>query len=146
MPLGSAPTYMLPDLYSLETNEEDYLYIKPSQIPNAGLGLYTAIKLFKGDIIAEFYGEVLSKQEFLKRSALQEDNYFMNLPNGQTLDCMHTDGFAKMANDVLHSNFKQNAIITLDHNRVVLVANKTIQVNDEILTSYGKKYWETKID
>jgi hypothetical protein len=137
---------MLPDLYNLETNEEDYLYIKPSQIPNAGLGLYTAIKLFKGDIIAQFHGEVLNKQEFLKRSALQEDNYFMNLPNGLTLDCMNTDGFAKMANDVLHSNFKQNAIITLDHNRVVLVANKTIQVNNEILTSYGKKYWETKID
>jgi hypothetical protein len=136
---------MLPDLYNLETNEEDYLYIKPSQIPNAGLGLYTAIKLFKGDIIAQFHGEVLNKQEFKKRSALQEDHYFMNLPNGHTLDCRHTAGYAKMANDCMNSQFKQNAIITINNNQVVLVANRTINMHNEIFTSYGKKYWEAKV-
>lgn len=136
---------MLNDLYKLDLNEEDYLYIKPSQIPNAGLGLYTAIKLLKGDIIAVYRGEVLNALEFKKRSALQEDNYFMNLPNGHTLDCKHTHGFAKMANDCMNSQFKQNAIITINNNQVVLVASRTINMHHEIFTSYGKPYWDAKI-
>ena len=139
------PTNMLSDLYKLDLNEEDYLYIKPSQIPNAGFGLYTAIKLLKGDIIAVFNGEVLDALEFKKRYALQEDDYFMNLPNGHTLDCRHTAGYAKMANDCMNSQFKQNAIITINNNQVVLVANKTINMHNEIFTSYGKKYWEAKV-
>lgn len=136
---------MLIDLYNLDLNEEDYLYVKPSQIPHAGFGLYTAIKLLKGDIIAVFRGEVLNALEFKKRSALQEDDYFMNLPNGHTLDCRHTAGYAKMANDCMHSQFKQNAIITTNNNQVVLVANRTINMHHEIFTSYGKPYWEAKI-
>lgn len=133
---------MTSDLYALDTPEEDYLYSKPSQIPNAGFGLFSAITLYKGDIIAHFNGEVLNLKEAQIRIQNNDDDYFMNLPNGLTLDCKNTPGFAKMANDFFNSNFKQNAIITLNNNQVVLVASKTIQAHQEIFTSYGKNYWE----
>ncbi|MBU3677306.1 MAG: SET domain-containing protein [Chitinophagaceae bacterium] len=135
---------MKSELYALDIPEADYLYTQASQIPNAGLGLFTAIPLYKGDIIATFKGEVLNRKEAEFRIQNKDDDYFMNLPNGCTLDCKNTPGFAKMANDYLYSNFKQNAIITMNDNKVVLVASKTIQARQEIFTSYGKNYWERK--
>ena len=132
------------ELYPIDANEADYLYIKPSQIPNAGLGLFTAIKLQKGDIIATFHGEVLKEQEAQRRQAENKHDYFMNLPNGLTLDCQNTQGFAKMANDGTNTTFTCNAIITLYENQVVLVARKTILIHEEIFTSYGKQYWNAR--
>lgn len=132
------------ELYPIDANEADYLYIKQSQIPNAGLGLFTAIKLQKGDIIATFHGEVLTSTETLQRQAHHLDHYFMNLPNGRTLDCKNIEGFAKMANDHINTSFTCNAIITMYENQVVLVAAKTIPINEEIFTSYGKNYWDSK--
>jgi len=41
-------------IQKIEAEESDYLYTDPSQIPNAGLGLFTAIKLFKEEQIAVF--------------------------------------------------------------------------------------------
>jgi hypothetical protein len=44
------------NIQKIEADESDYLYTDPSQIPNAGLGLFSAIKLFKGEQIAVFEG------------------------------------------------------------------------------------------
>ena len=40
------------DSNKIEASESDYLYIKESQIPHAGNGLYTAIKIYKDEIIS----------------------------------------------------------------------------------------------
>ncbi|MBP9792937.1 MAG: SET domain-containing protein-lysine N-methyltransferase [Flavobacterium sp.] len=107
--------------------------------------MFTAIKIYKDEIISVFKGEVLNQSEILKREAKKEDKYFMVLLNGSVLDCMHTDCFAKYANDASgfsKSAFKNNAKITLDDNdNVCLVATSTIKVGQEIFCSYGQKYW-----
>jgi SET domain-containing protein len=138
----------MPDLdkNTIDALEFDYLYVQESQIQNAGNGLFSAIKIYKDEIIAFFKGEVLTQLEVEKREAKGEDKYFMILLNGAVFDCMHTECFAKYANDASgfsKSNFKNNAKITLDDNgNVCLMAIATIQAGQEIFCSYGQKYWK----
>ncbi len=132
------------NIQKIEAEESDYLYTDTSQIQNAGLGLYTAIKLFKEEQIAVFEGELLSDDEAEKRALLREDQYFISLLNGKTMDSKHTDCFAKYANDATGTQtvFKNNCIITLnDEQQVCLVATKTIKAGEEIFCSYGTEYW-----
>ena len=132
----------------IETNtiaalEEDYLYIKLSQIQNAGNGLYTAISIYKNEIITLFKGEILDTKEAENRAKQNNDGYFINLLDGTIMDSMHTDCFAKYANDAINSNFKKNAEITLDaDDNVCLKAIKKIKSGEEIFCSYGKRYWK----
>jgi hypothetical protein len=122
--------------------EEDYLYVASSSIKDAGTGLFTAIKIYKDEIISIYTGELLSSKESIKRAERQENQYFITLLNGKTLDSKHTPGFAKYANDAHLSSFKNNAKIALnDKNQVCLIATKNISKYSEILTSYGKTYW-----
>ena len=133
------------DSNSIESPESDYLYVKKSQLSNSGNGLFTAIDIYKDEIIAVFYGETLTNNESDLRAKNRQDSYFMNLINGKILDCINTDGFAKYANDAngfFKSSFKNKAKITLDEdNNVCLVAIHKIKSGEEIFCSYGIKYW-----
>ncbi len=126
--------------------ESDYLYVDISQLLNSGNGLFTAITIYKDEIISEFKGEVLSDEEAEIRVKNGTDNYFMNLLNGSILDCLNTDCLAKYANDAngfSKSAFKNNAKITLDENQnVCLIATRKIKSGEEIFCNYGKKYWK----
>lgn len=134
------------DSNKIEAEEEDYLYVKSSQIINSGNGLFTAITIYKEEIISIFKGETLSDEEAKTRADLGKDAYFMNLLNGKILDCQNTGGFAKHANDAsgfTKSNFKNNSKITLDQNEnVCLVAIRKIKCGEEIFCDYGKNYWK----
>lgn len=130
----------------IEAFEEDYLYVKTSQIPNAGNGLFTAITIYKDEIITLFKGEILSNEEAIKRVQLNADRYFINMLDGSIMDSMHTDCFAKYANDsegVSNANFTNNSKIALDdNNNVCIIATKKIKSGEEIFCSYGKQYWK----
>ena len=132
--------------YKIEAKEIDYLYIHESQIPGSGKGLYTAIPIYKDEVISIFKGEILSKSEASHRAKNGDDGYFINLPDGTTMDSMKVKCFAKYANDSLgfvKTKFKTNSKITLDENgSVCIVANRKIWVGEEIFCSYGKEYWK----
>lgn len=125
--------------------ESDYLYVQTSQLPNAGKGLFTAITIYKEEIISYFEGEILTDSEIEKRKAAHQDQYFINRIEGGILDSMHTECFAKYANDakgLVASNFQNNAKITLDEKkRICIIATKKIKQGEEIFCSYGSKYW-----
>jgi len=129
----------------IDARESVYLYIAESQIPDSGYGLYTAIPIWKNEIISFFKGEILTQNEACKRAKKGEDKYFMNMPDGHIMDSKNKKCFAKYSNDPegsVKTNFKINAVITLDdRNKVCLVANMDIKTGDEIFCSYGKKYW-----
>ncbi len=143
-PSNTEDHYIQPN--TIEAPESDYLYIKPSQIKNAGKGLFTAIDIYKDEIISLFKGEIITNKEAGKRAQLNADKYFINLLDGSILDSMHTDCYAKYANDeegLSSSIYKNNAKITLDDdNRVCIKASKKIKAGEEIFCSYGKRYWE----
>lgn len=134
------------DSNKIEAEESDYLFIKESQLSNSGNGLFTAIDLYKDEIISIFKGEILSDEEAQKRANSGNDLYFMNMLNGKILDCMNTDCFAKYANDASgfsKSDFKNNAKITLDDEQnICLIATRKIKSGEEIFCDYGKRYWK----
>ncbi|MEO7082289.1 MAG: SET domain-containing protein [Flavobacteriales bacterium] len=126
--------------------EEDYLYTAISGLPGAGQGLFTAVTLYKDEVIAIYHGERLSAKEAAERAAKGLDRYFMELPDGTTLDAMGVQGFAKFANDALGSrntSLRNNAKIALDDGgRVCLRATRRIREGEEVLCGYGTRYWK----
>jgi uncharacterized protein len=134
----------MPDL--IDAKEADYLFIKKSQLNNAGKGLYTSIEIYKDEVISLFKGESLSDKEAAKRAKNKSDGYFINMLDGSILDSKNTNCFAKYANDsqgLTKTKHTYNAEITLsDDEAVCLVATKKIKSGEEIFCSYGKKYWQ----
>jgi len=132
--------------YKIDTPELNYLYVKESQIPHSGRGLFTAINIYNEEVISLFKGEILSGKEANKRAIDASDGYFINLPDGTTLDSMNVKCFAKYANDVsgfVKSKFKTNSYITLDdEENVCIAATRNILKGEEIFCSYGKAYWK----
>jgi len=130
----------------INASEEDYLYIQTSQIPNSGKGLFTAIKIYKDEVITLFKGKVLTHKEAETIAKAGNDQYFINLLDGTILDSNFVACFAKYANDATGfsaSAFKNNAKIALDEEEnVCLIALKNIKAGEEIFCSYGKSYWK----
>ncbi len=130
---------------TIDSPEEDYLYTDVSQIENAGLGLYTAIKIYKNEIIAVFDGEIINSVEQKIRIQKNKHHYFVVLVNGKIMDSMPTECFAKYANDAngtSKSLFKNNSFISLDEkDRPCIVASRSIKAGEEIFCSYGDNYW-----
>lgn len=130
----------------INASEEDYLYIQTSQIPNSGKGLFTAIKIYKDEVITLFKGKVLTHKEAETIAKAGNDQYFINLLDGTILDSNFVACFAKYANDASGfsaSAFKNNAKIALDEEEnVCLIALKNIKAGEEIFCSYGKSYWK----
>lgn len=132
------------DFDRIDSDESDYLYIATSQIPNSGRGLFTAIDIEKDEVISKFIGETLTDEQVSNRTDSVDDDYFMNLPNGDILDCKRTECFAKYANDAEGSDtgFSNNCIITMVDDDVVLVATRDINSGEEIFAEYGDNYWD----
>ncbi len=133
--------------HAIDAPEKDYLYLKTSQILGAGKGLFTAIPIYKDEIISIFKGELLSNAEAKRRAKASENGYFIMMPNGGIMDSKNIKCFAKYANDTLgmvRTRFKNNAKISLnEHDEVCLVAIKKINAGEEIFCAYGAAYWKS---
>ena len=131
---------------TIEALEVDYLYVATSQLPNSGKGLYTAINIYKDEVISLFKGEILSVKQSELRAKKGNDQYFINMIDGSIMDSMKVKCFAKYANDAegfSKSKFKNSAKIALDEDdQVCIIATKNIKVGEEIFCGYGKKYWK----
>src|SRR5512133_3778137 len=128
----------------IDAREGDYLYILESRLPAAGKGLFTALPLYRDEVIAIFRGKILSEEAAAAAAAIGRDGCFVNLPDGTIMDSRPVFCFAKYANDAVglgKSAWKNNARITLDEDgRVCLAASRKIAAGEEILCSYGKRY------
>lgn len=131
---------------NINAPESDYLYISTSQLPNAGNGLFTAIKIYKDEIISIFKGEIISDAQSKLRATNGDDKYFIIMLDGSIMDSMPMECFAKYANDAQGLsclNFKNNSKITIDeNNNVCIIATKNIKSGEEVFCSYGNKYWK----
>lgn len=133
----------------IDAKEPDYLYVQVSQIPDSGSGLFTAIPIYRDEVISVFKGQILSDKEAAQKAVRGENGYFINLPDGTIMDSMTVNCFAKYANDALGVSktvHKNNAKISLDENgRVCIVATKKIPAGAEIFCGYGKGYWRNMV-
>jgi hypothetical protein len=134
------------DYNVIDAKESDYLFIQSSQIPASGKGLYTAIDIYKDEVISHFKGEVLSEKQIQYRVNKNQDQYFIAMLDGNILDSKKVNCFAKYANDAkgtANNIYKNNAKITIDElDNICLVATKKIKSSEEIFCGYGKKYWD----
>jgi SET domain-containing protein len=132
--------------HKINAPESDYLYIEASQLPGAGKGLFTALPIYKDEMIAIYQGEILTDAQAAMRAASGHDQYFINMPDGSIMDSMNEKGFAKYANDASSyrdASFSNNAKIALDdEDQVGLIAIRNIKAGEEIFCSYGKAYWK----
>jgi uncharacterized protein len=132
--------------HKIAAREPDYLYTRESQIPGAGSGLFTAIPVYRHEVIAIFKGKILSDQEAALKAAKGKDAYFINMPDGTILDAIKKNSFAKYANDaagLVKSAFRNNSKITLNEDgHVCVVASRKIKAGEEIFCSYGVNYWK----
>lgn len=130
----------------IESPENDYLYTGLSQLQNAGQGLFTAINLYKDEVISIFKGDILTETQIEERIIKGEDKYFINLLDGSIMDSMHIMCFAKFANDAegfSKSAFKNNTKIALDEDdNVCIVAKANIKAGTELFCAYGVRYWK----
>ena len=139
----------LPQPTTIDAPEADYLYVQASLIPGAGKGLFTAIPIHRGEVVAVFTGERLSAKEAKLRAEQEKNDYFVTLMDGSTLDSMHSECFAKYANDVEgtgSSRKRNNAVITLDDtDRPCVMAMRSIPAGAEVYVDYGAAYWAKRI-
>lgn len=132
------------DFDEIDLPESEYLYVKESQIPKSGLGLFTSIPIQRGEIISVFSGDILSPEEASKSI---DKRYQINLLDGNVMDSIGSDCFAKYANDADGSEFvfKNNSIISVNSDDVpCIVASKDICIDEEVFVSYGENYWKSR--
>lgn len=137
--------------------KEEHLRVKPSTIPHAGKGLFAQdvikpkpkdankVVFKKGEKIADYGGEVLTKQQLDKR--YPGDSlavYGLQINKNRYIDARSTKaGVARYANDPRGSGKSANAKLKISRatNKGKLEATRPIKENQEVLASYGREYW-----
>lgn len=127
---------------------EKQLFIKRSQIPGAGKGLFTKKLIAKGIRIVEYKGKVSAWNEVPDRKVYNGYIYYIN--RYQVIDAMlYKKALARYANDAKGitkvEDLTNNSRYIKDNGRVYIVAIKDIEAGSEILVGYKKEYWDAII-
>uniref|UniRef100_A0A7S2TWG7 SET domain-containing protein n=1 Tax=Lotharella oceanica TaxID=641309 RepID=A0A7S2TWG7_9EUKA len=78
--------------------ENGELRVAGSQIPGAGLGLFTKRPIRKGDVICEYTGASLTDAQLLTEGL--DTSYVVGLGSGRHIDAReHLDAFGRYVND-----------------------------------------------
>ena len=134
------------------TREKYGLYLKPSAIPHAGLGLFTLRDIQKGRRIAAYTG-VLRTDEELDRMEANANAYAVRIKKNLSVDASSTQtALGRYANDCRSVNVRRkecpgtNAkfVVNQRTQKVYLKATKRIQAGSEIFLAYGRAYWNQR--
>lgn len=139
--------YKLPPMYW--NNTELLLNVEKSNIPQAGLGIFTYEPIKKGQFIG-YYEGVLKKEG---RECVGD--YSFTLSNVWYLDARrYPRAYTAMINDSYKSKYTTNcefAKISHDdegnklsskNRKISLEATRDIMPGEELFASYGEEYWE----
>lgn len=126
------------------------LEVKPSLIESAGKGLFTTRQFEKNEIISEYCGEVLHRDQLEERYPGDTlGMYVLHLYDDWYVDARSTQScVARYCNasdwgNSTNSSKSCNAMFYQDkpNKKVYLMATKTILPGQEILCCYGKSYY-----
>jgi uncharacterized protein len=123
------------------------LEVKPSTLPNAGLGLFTKKDIKKGTRIIEYLGEVITEKELDRRAENDIYGYAFYISKRKVIDAYYTpDEIARYANDANGiervPGIRNNCSYEIWKNRGWITAEKNIPAGAEIFVSYGADYWK----
>ena len=124
---------------------EKHLYVKKSNIPGAGKGLFTRQFIARGTLIVEYKGRITTWKEVLNGKVFNGYVFYIN--RRHVIDCMtYKKALARFANDANGiykiEILKNNAEFIIQHKKVYIKVVKDINADEEILVSYGKEYWK----
>lgn len=117
------------------------LLVRPSQIQNAGLGLYTNESLLSGQTIAYYSGH---RHDYLSQKKIKDKRYLLQLGcSDRFVDpepCL--DVKARYINDPINENvINVEFVPDSDNWRANIRCTRDIRKNEELFISYGEKYW-----
>lgn len=122
-----------------------HLEVKTSQIPDAGMGLFTRVDIPKGTYIIEYKGKITSWND---ADHMDGDNPFLfHVHDDHVIDGSKKKSLAKYANDAKGltriKGLKNNSEFVEDGVRVYIQAARFIASGSEIFVDYGPDYWKT---
>lgn len=131
---------------------ESQLKIAPSTIPNAGNGLFTKVKLTKGETICYYTGY---RHDYQSQKRLKDRTYVLKLQNGYPTHNRRNDGFVDalpcpevLARYINDPRLEERCNVKFEHVQQTdiwycpVVALRDVEVGEELFVSYGPRYWE----
>lgn len=120
--------------------------IRPSTIPEAGKGLFAdngtddnSIVFKKNDVILQYFGEFLTRQELNDRYRDGTAPYAISLNNNKFVDSALLRSTSSIANTKRNNN-NSSFSISNSTNSIKIKATKNIRNKQEIFVSYGNQY------
>ena len=125
---------------------EKHLFVKESNIPGAGKGLFTTVDIPKGTRIVEYKGKITTWKEVDHHQG--KNGYIYYVKRDHVIDAFtYEKALARYANDAKGLNkvkeLNNNAEYVEDGLKVYIESRRDIPAGGEILVDYGKEYWET---
>jgi SET domain-containing protein len=124
---------------------EKQLKVKRSQLPNAGMGLYTTKAISKGTRIVEYKGRRTKWKDV--RDEDGKNGYIFYINRNNVIDALPTKKpLARYANDarglVRIKGMINNADYVVDGLKAYIESKRDIPAGAEIFVDYGKDYWK----
>ena len=121
------------------------LIVKPSQIPHAGMGLYTGEPITEGTLIVEYTGEITN---WASVKGDWENVYIYYVTEDFVIDAKdYPESYGRYANDatgLTHTKkVSNNSEFINIEGKIYIKALRNISAGEEILVAYGDDYWET---
>jgi SET domain-containing protein len=104
-----------------------------------GLGLFAAGPVRKGEVVAEYWGPVITEAELKRRRG----KYFFELENRMAIDGKGRDNVARYINHSCNPNCEPEEDV--EAQRVFILARRNIKPGEEFGYDYGRDYWEAYI-
>jgi SET domain-containing protein len=120
------------------------LFLKKSQLPKAGKGLFTREHISKGDSIVEYKGRLQSWNEIKHEDGY--NGYILRVSRTMAINARPSRTLGRYANDAaglsLVKGLRNNAEYVTYGNSCFIEALCPIKKGEEIFVSYGYEYWE----
>jgi hypothetical protein len=124
---------------------EKSLFIRKSNLPQAGKGLFTKIDISKSTRILEYKGK---KRKWKEVKHLDGYNgYLMYITRNAVIDALHyKKTLGRYANDARGFSripkLRNNCEYVSEGDRCYLEAKRSIKKGEELLVGYGKEFWQ----
>jgi len=104
-----------------------------------GLGLFASGPVRKGEIVAEYWGEIVTEAEMIR----SRGKYFFALENKMAINGASRKNMARYINHFCVPNCEPEE--DEEQRRVFIVAKRNIRAGEEFGYDYGSEYWEEHI-
>jgi hypothetical protein len=139
--MGKKSKYKPKHEYTYIPQKETYFHhssfsleIRPSQIKNAGMGVYTSDAIPNRSFIDYYVGD-------LYKSPMS--NYFIEIEHNLGIDAIHFPRcYMAMINDSYQSQYTTNCEFIIENKTVSVYSIRDIQPGEELFISYGDQYWK----